>query len=436
MDTLPSQETLLAFLRSPATWWQLAILAASAAVAWFLGGWLQQRLTPVIRPGAVAEGPRTAVRTGALALVPLILWLMLLATTSILRRHGQPTDLLRPAMLLVGALAVVRMGVFVLRHSFAPGGRLKAWEGALTVTIWSLVALHILGWLPHIEQTLDEYAITVGQVRVSLYTLVSFTLSVAVLLLVALWLANAIQLRVMRSEALDESLKIALSKLSKFVLLTVALVAAMLSAGIDLTAFAVFGGALGVGLGLGLQRVVSNFVSGIILAFEGAIKPGDIISVGKTFGTVKALHARHIVVHTPDGDDILVPNENLLTSEITNRTYEGDRLIRLTLPLQVSYADDPERVMAVLMETAHTVEAVLAEPAPETILTGFGDNGIGLELRVWISHPEGATAAIRSQLYLAVHRAFHRAGITLPFPQRDVHLIPSAVPAASRSRDS
>src|SRR3990170_8074486 len=184
-----------------------------------------------------------------------------------------------------------------------------------------------------------------GKVPISLLNIVSFVLSIAIMLLVALWLANTIRNRVRRSHILEDSMKIALSKLVKITLLTLAVLMAMMMAGIDITAFAIFGGALGVGLGLGLQRVVSNYVSGFILVFEGSIRPGDIISFRDTYGTVKSLHTRHVVIRTRDGLDILVPNENLLTSDITNWSYEGDRKIRLRLPVQISYNDDPEQAL-------------------------------------------------------------------------------------------
>jgi len=313
------------------------------------------------------------------------------------------------------------MGVFVLRHSFSPGGPLKAWEGTLTVTIWTLVALHILGWLPWVEQMLDDYALTFGTVRISLLNVLSFSLSIAAMLLLALWLANAIRGRVVQSRALDDSMKIALSKLIKFVLLTLAVLAAMVAAGIDITAFAVFGGALGVGIGLGLQRVVSNFVSGFILAFEGSIRPGDVISFGNTFGTVRALHTRHVVIRTRDGMDILVPNENLMTSDITNWSYEGDRRIRLRLPVQTGYDDDPQQVIARLERIALEHDRVLKDPAPAAVLTGFGDNGVNLELLVWIEDPERG-ADVRSDLFQHVWKDFKTAGISLPFPQRDVYI--------------
>lgn len=434
LSSLLSPEAILALLGRPSTWQQLGILVAATLTAWLLGRWLQVRLSPIVRPGALDETRRTAMRTGLLALVPILLWLLLFAAVTTLRHYAQPVDLLRLALLLIGALALIRMGVFVLRHSFSPGSRLKAWEGVLTITIWSLVALHLLGWLPIVSQALDEYAISFGQLRLSLYTLVSFTLFVALWLLVALWLSNAVQWRVMRSEALDDSLKLAISKLTKFALLTVAVIGAMLAAGIDLTAFAVFGGALGVGLGLGLQRVVSNFVSGVILAFEGSIRPGDVISMGEHAGTVQTLHARHVVIHTRDGLDVLVPNENLMTGEITNWSY-GDRNVRLRLPVSISYDDDPEAAIALLEKTAAGHPRVLADPPPAACLARFGDSSIELELRAWVNDPERGIGNVRSELNRAVWKAFKTAGIAIPFPQRVVHLTGSTS-GALPSRDS
>jgi small-conductance mechanosensitive channel len=370
----------------------------------------------------VIEGfGRIVVRTGALALVPLLLWLWLLAAVVILRHHELSVSLLHPAMILAGALAAIRMGVFVLRHSLHPGGPLKAWEGVLTITIWSLVALHILGWLPWVEKMLDDYALKIGMVRISLLNVVSFTLSIAFMLLLALWLSSAIRGRVDQSRVLDDSMKAAVSKLFKVVLLTLAVLAAMMTAGIDITAFAIFGGALGVGLGLGLQRVVSNFVSGFILVFEGSIRPGDIISFRDTYGTVKSLHTRHVVIRTRDGLDILVPNENLLTSDITNWSYEGDRKIRLRLPVQISYGDDPEVAMKRLGDVAREYPRILKDPPPLTFLLGFGDNGINLELRVWIDDPDNR-GEVRTDLNLLIWKDFRKAGISIPFPQRDVYI--------------
>jgi len=435
LDVLPSSEAIRDFLNSPSTWMQIGVFAAGFLVVKLIAHWLLPRLEALIQPGVIEGMRRTAMRTGTLALVPLLLWLWLLAAIPMLRNQGWDTVLLQPAMTLAGALALIRMGVFVLRHSFSPGGPLKAWEGALTVTIWTLVALHILGWLPRVEQLLDDYALSFGAVRVSLLNVVNFILSIALLLLLALWLANLIRGRVERSRALEDGMKIALSKLVKFALLTLAVLAAMVAAGIDITAFAVFGGALGVGIGLGLQRVVSNFVSGFILAFEGSVRPGDVITIGDTYGTVRALHTRYIVIRTRDGLDILVPNENLMTSEITNWSYEGDRKIRLRLPVQISYDDEPGEVLALLDRLAHGHERVLPDPPPRAFLMGYGDNGVDLELRVWIDDPD-SRGEIRNELYLRIWDEFRDAGITIPFPQRDVYIkdFPGTAPPPAGAR--
>ena len=427
MNTLIDLQNLAAsvgdLLSTANTWRQLALVTAGFLVALLAGHLLQRRLQPMVMPGAASGFGRTAMRTGILALIPLLWWLALLITLAWLRRQGEPTDVLRLAVYLVGALAFIRMSVFVLRHSFSPGSRLKAWEWTLTVTIWGLVALHVLGLLPSVIEVLDEHAIVFGQMRLSLYTLTSFVLSIALLSLLALWLTNGIQSLLRHSQALDDSIKLVLNKLARFLLLTLAVVVAMTTAGIDLTALAVFGGALGVGLGLGLQRIVSNFVSGIVLAFEGSIRPGDVISVGNTFGVVRGLHARYIEVRDRDGKDILIPNEGLVTAEIVNWSH-GDNNVRFRLPVQISYQNDPEIAMAIMEQAARDTARVLINPPPVARLMGFGDNGINLELRLWVNDPENGVNNVRSETYLRIWRAFQAAGIFIPYPQRDVRLIP------------
>lgn len=430
-EALPSLEELKYTLALPATWWQIGVLLAGTILALLIGQQLQRRLQPAIQPGGTRGIRRTAMRTGVLVAIPLILWLWLVATSALLRHFkGMPTDILHLAILLVGALTLIRMVVFVLRHSFSPGSKLKAWEGAMTISIWGIVALQILGWLPFIQQLLDDYSVTLGKVRISIYTVTSFVLSIALLILVALWASNAIQTLISRSQALDENLKIAIAKMAKFLMLALAILTAMVTAGIDLTALAVFGGALGVGLGLGLQRIVSNFVSGIILSFEGSVQPGNVITVGQTFGVVKELHARYIVVRNRDGMDILIPNENLITSEIINWSY-GDRDARFRLPVQISYQDDPEQALTILEKAAHDTQRVLQDPPPAAHLMGFGESGIDLELRLWVRDPENGVNNVRSDVYRRIWRELREAGITIPFPQRDVHLKPA--PAAGMS---
>ena len=437
MQTLADIESLVGALRAllaaPSTWWQLALIGGAFLIAFLAGHFLQRYLKPMVQSGGFSGLGRTALRTSILALIPLIWWALLLAAQSWLRRRGITADVVHMGLILVGALALIRMGVFVLRHSFSPGSKLKAWEGVLTTTIWALVTLHLLGLLPVVTEILEEFAVTIGTTRISLYTVVSFVLSIVLLSLLALWIANGTQALLRRSDALDDSVKIVLAKLSRFVLLLLAVVVAMVTAGIDLTALAVFGGALGVGLGLGLQRIVSNFVGGIVLAFEESIRPGDVISVHDTVGVVLGLHARQVTVRDHDGRTIMIPNETLLTHEIINWTH-GDRNVRFRLPVQISYGDDPEQVLTLLVSAAHAIPRVLHDPAPVAHLMGFGDHGIELELHVWVNDPEVGTHSVRSDIYRKVWQEFRHAGITIPYPQREVLLrTNSAAPADDRS---
>jgi len=220
LEIFPSREVVLEYLSRGTTWRQILILLIGLVIAWAAGRLLRRPLENATRPGAISEAPRTAVRSGALVVFPLVLWIWLFVAVVLSRRLELAFDLLRPAMLLTGALVLVRVGVFILRHSLSPGSRLKAWEGTLTAAIWLLLVLHILGWLPTLGQILDEYAIELGKVRLSLLTVARFIFSFAILLFMALGLSHALQWRVMKSPALDGSLKIAVTKLGKFFLLT------------------------------------------------------------------------------------------------------------------------------------------------------------------------------------------------------------------------
>lgn len=385
---------------------QAVIFVSGLLAALFLARWLKRRF-----PLASSTHP---LRASAFVLPPLAFWLWLLLGSAVLRYRAQITpELLHYALLLVGAFTLIRAAVFVLRLSFGTSSRLQAWEDALTLTIWVIVALYILGLAPEIAAALDERAVMFGKVRISVLTAMSFVLSIGVSVLVALGLANVIRARLHRSETLSIGMKLVLTKVSKFLLLVMAVLTAVAFAGIDLTALTVFGGALGVALGLGLQRVVSNFVSGFIVAFEESIRPGDVVSVGQTFGVVRALEARYVVVRTPDGLDVLVPNEELITSQVVNWSYEDDRNIRVRVGAQISLEDNPVDALNLLLRSAESHARVLATPAPEAYIAGFNDVGTVLELAVWVTDPERSLAQVRSDLYRRMWQEFKDAGIAL-----------------------
>jgi len=438
-DTVPLIHllgSLRTSLAESATWWQLAVLATGVLLSVWVGHHLKRRLQRAVGPPAEDGLKRVAMRTGALVSVPLLLWLWLLAGSSVLR-HWQKIrpDLLHYFILAAGGFTLVRMGVFVLRHSFSPGSRLKAWEGALTLTIWTLLALHVLGWLPLVSQALDEYAVDVGSMRLSLLTVTSFALSIALLLIVYLWVVKALDLRIRRTQALDAGMKAAVIKLAKFVLLGAVIVAALVTSGIDLTTLTVLGGALAVGVGLGLQKTVSNYVSGFVLIFEDSVRPGDVITVGETFGVVRELNSRHVVVRTGDGLDVLIPNEELVTNRITSWSY-GDRNVRLRVPVQIAHDNNPEPALKLLEEIAKSDGRVLRDPAPQALVVALRDGGVELELGVWVGDPENGLAELRSRLNRKIWREFKIAGIGLASPPQIVGLKPAPEPAARKQKRS
>jgi small-conductance mechanosensitive channel len=295
-----------------------------------------------------------------------------------------------------------------------------------------VVILHLLGWLPDVLAMLDAVAIELGTVRVSVLSALQFIMMVGVAFTLAIWLSEVIN-RQLQSAGLTPSMQVGISKFSRFLLITLAFLIALNAAGIDLSSLAIFGGALGVGLGFGLQRIASNFISGFILVFDRSIKPGDIITVGQNTGSVHELRARYVVVRNREGVDTLIPNENLITSEVVNWSFV-DRNVRTAISVQCSYKDDPEQAMALMLESASASPRVLTDPAPVVRLIGFGENGMDLQLQVWVNDPENGFANVKSDINLAIWRAFKAAGITMPYPQRDLHItsMPGAVPGLTQ----
>ena len=408
-------------VRNPLAWWEVGVLLLAAAGAGLVHRALGKGLAARTAQSAEYAVRHLALKTLQRILFPISMLLGVLAGRALLQHQGMATDLLDLAVPLLLALASIRIIVYFLRKTFRPGPAVKAWENLIATSIWVVFALHLLGWLPAVLEGLDDVAMQVGEKRISLLATGKLVLAVAVLWMLAMWLARLIENRISQAVYVNASMQVALVKLSKFLLLVLAFLLALDAVGIDLTALAVFGGALGVGLGFGLQRIASNFISGFIVLFDRSIRPGDVITIGDKFGWVQELRARYVVVKDRDGVERLIPNETLITNEVINWSY-SDRNVRLKIPVSISYDSDPERALALLREAAMANERVLAEPEPATRLMAFGDSGIELELRVWIQDPEAGLANVRSDINLAIWRKFRGAGIVIPYPQRDLHI--------------
>jgi small-conductance mechanosensitive channel len=401
--------------------WELCVLALAAFGAMIIHRTLGRFLLDSSSDAGTGVFKRLTLRSVQRIVFPLSMLLGVLAGRAILTGADVTVLLLRLAVPLLLSLAMIRLAVYALRKALRPGPAVQAWEHLISTSIWILVALHLVGWLPDVIEALDAFGYSFGAVRISLFTAIQLTLAVAALMLLATWLSRTIEQALSRSTHLSRGAKVGFAKTIKFALYTVAALLSLDAVGIDLGALAVFGGALGVGLGFGLQRIASNFISGFILVFDRSIRPGDVISINEKFGWVQELRARYIVVRDRDGVETLIPNENLITTEVINWSY-SDQQVRIKLPVQISYNDDPEQALAILDQAASASTRVLGDPPPAARLMGFGDNGIDLELRVWISDPENGVANVRSDINQAIWRGFNEAGITIPYPQRDLYL--------------
>ena len=400
---------------------QIGLLAVAALIAWFIQRHLKKELTRRLGEEGVSAYRSTLLKLGQRLVFPVTFLVAVVIGRLVLQQFGYSTPVLNLLTKLLVALAVIRTIVYALRVGIVQGPMLKAWEQVISSSIWILVALHLLGLLQPLMQALDSLAFSFGETRISSLLVIKVIVLSALYILVALWVAGLLDRRFHRSPHLNPSLKVALSKISKVLLLTVAILAALTEAGLNLGTLTVFGGALGVGLGFGLQKIVSNFISGFILLGDRSIKPGDVITIGDQFGWVRELRARYIVVRNRDGVETLIPNENLVTSDVINWSY-SDLKVRLRVPVQISYDDDPEQAMGIMEQAAFACKRVLKDPAPVCRLMEFADSGISLELRVWVTDPQAGVANVRSDINLAIWRGFKEAAITIPYPQRDVHL--------------
>ena len=294
------------------------------------------------------------------------------------------------------------------------------------------VTLYILGVLDSTAEILDAAAISLGDMRISLLLVVQGIVIIGVLLTLARFVTSTTSARVATNEDISPSMRVLIVKVVQIVFYTLAFFIGVRSLGIDLTGLAVLSGAIGVGLGFGLQKVVSNLVSGVIILLDKSIKPGDVISLGDTFGWIQTLGARYASVVTRDGKEYLIPNEDLITGQVVNWSH-SDEFVRLDIYFGTAYDDDPHLVRKLAVSAASGVDRVLTTRAPVCHIVGFGDSSVDYILRFWISDPTGGLTNIRGNVYLALWDTFKENDISIPFPQREVRVLGEAQVAVSGS---
>ena len=287
---------------------------------------------------------------------------------------------------------------------------------------WIYVTLAILNLRDEAAAILDSVGFNLGDARLSLLTLLQAVLVVAMLVMIARFLTGTATTRIQRNDEMSPSMRVLAIKFLQVAFYGVAIYVGLRLTGVDLTGLAVLSGAIGVGLGFGLQKVVSNLVSGVIILLDKSIKPGDVISLGETFGWINSLGARYGSVVTRDGKEYLIPNEDLITNQVVNWSHSND-FVRLDIYFGTAYGDDPHKVRQLAIEAAQGVERVLKDRPPVCHIVGFGDSSVDYILRFWIKDPTGGLTNIRGKVYLALWDAFQDNNINIPFPQREIRML-------------
>ncbi len=296
---------------------------------------------------------------------------------------------------------------------------------------WIWVTLSILNLTDETQTVLDGIALNLGETRITLWLIIKAVVLLAVLIAMARLIASASTASIRKNQDISPSMQVLAIKFLQVLLYGLAFFLGLRLVGVDLTGLAVLSGAIGVGLGFGLQKVVSNLVSGVIILLDKSIKPGDVISLGQTFGWINSLGARYVSVVTRDGKEYLIPNEDLITGQVVNWSHSND-FVRLDIYFGTAYNDDPHKVREIAIEAAQTVDRVLDFKPPVCHVVGFGDSSVDYILRFWIKDPTGGLTNIRGNVYLALWDAFQKNGISIPFPQREVRMLDGA-PMSSKT---
>jgi len=395
------------------------------ALAHYIKRWLR----PLGARADLAVWSRRLVIAGMVLAPPFMVLVLVFLLRILFANFGLRVEVIDAAMDLATVLVLVRFAVHVLSVSLGPNSWIRAWEIRLTMVIWATISFQVLGWFSGIERTLDSIDLIPGKAQFSLWSLLKGVVVIAGFLIVTSLVARTIERRVMKMEGIAISTRIGISKFSTFSLLTLGVLLGINASGVDLTALTVLTGAIGIGLGFGLQTIASNFVSGFVLLMDKSIKPGDVISFTGTtgtssenFGWVQELRGRYIVIRDRDGVETLVPNQHFINNQVVNWSY-SDQRVRIRLPVMISFQDDPEIALQVLIDAAANHPRILKDPGPVSRLMSFENYGMRVEVRFWIRDPMNGVNNVRSDVNREIWRLFKKHGITIPVQQHEVRMV-------------
>ena len=414
-------EQLVLDLGHPGVPYEFATLLVCLAVAYGLC-WLAGRHRPqqsVWFGRAIVDG----------VLFPLIALGLTYLAFLWFRTH-EPATVLRIAIPVLISLAGIRFLARVLTVVFPNSGFARLMERVFSWLAWIATVLWIIGMLPDVMNRMDEIYVVFGSTEISLLAIVRGVLSCGAVMVATLWISSALESKVLGESVADLSLRKAAAHAIRAALVLVGFIVALSSVGVDLTALSVLGGAVGVGIGFGLQRLASNYVSGFVILFERSLRIGDLVRVDNFEGIVTDINTRYTLIRALNGRESIVPNEKVVTERIENLSLADPRIV-ITTDVAVGYDSDPAQVQKLLIDAALAVPRVLRSPGPAAHFVKFGADGLEFMLAFWIEDPNNGQTNVKSEVNLNVLRALRGAGIDIPYPQRVVHMAPASASATA-----
>ena len=408
----------LDFMLSMPTLWQFLAIFLALSLSFFTNKVIKNYVV-----GTTKDNWKIAT-DGLIRIISPIIILVILFLSKIYLDTFQSTLFLHIAISLVNALIVIRLGVYFIRYLTKPRPWIRALENTIATLVWFIVALYLFGLLSPIRDSLAQIQFSFGDNTFSLLLVLQVIFGSALAVLFAVTIGQFIENRLMKVDQLDMNARVMLNKILKITLYVVAVVIALSSIGLDLTFLSIFGGAFGVGLAFGMQKIASNYVCGFIILLDKSIHIGDILMVGEHYGVVTLIRSRYTVLRKLDGIEVIIPNETLISENIINHTL-SDRKSRISIDVQISYKSSVDKAFEIMLNAAKNESRVLNDPEPNVFLMKFADSGIDLMLSFYILDPEEGSWGLKSDIYREIWDEFQKDGIEIPYPYRTVEIINS-----------
>ena len=406
----------LEFLLSFSTLMELGIIITSGIIVFFLHQWSIASIANSSKGNWKFAGDAFSKIVN-----PIIFSIIILISSYILNVY-QDTNLLDIAQILAMALILIRLVVYLVRYILQPNPLLSAYENILSFILWIFVALYLFGILKPILNTLESITFSFGEKDFSILLVIQLLIGIFVSIIVAMTLGRFIENRLMKINQLSLNGRVMINKVLRIALYVIAVVIALDTIGLDLTFLSVFGGAFGVGLAFGMQKIASNYISGFTILLDKSVQIGDILTIGEHYGIVNSIQSRYTVLRKLDGVEVIIPNETLIAENIVNHT-SSDRKVRVAIDIQIGYNSSVDEATKIMLGCCNAQERVIKEnPEPTVYLMNFGESGIDLKLVFFILDAEEGTYRLRSDINKEIWKQFNEKNIEIPFPQRVIHI--------------